>query len=1621
MNRRSSDSSSGGIEISTAFKAIFLVMALIFPGMLITKDKGFQDIVPKEEYVLPSAQGFFTENLGQWDDRISFVAEVSFGRIGLGPEGVYLDIIDQDYATIPATFDEGQLFLPEHDEYAGRHSGHVIFCKFKDGYAPEPKGIDPLPHMTNYFLGNDPNRWVTHSNSYREVIYHNVWDGIDIRYHFSTEGLKYDIILEPRASVQDVRIDVLGHDKLDVDKHGSLMIHFAEGVVMDRDLDVFYMDDPDDKIASAFVVISEDTYGFAIPGRQPNRGVVIDPIVSSTFYGGSGKEWGFSVAKDPNGGIVLAGSTSSQDFPTSTGAYSTSYGGGYDDYFVSKFDDDLSNLIFSTYIGGSGSEGYQGFYRCHIDVMEDGILFAGMSSSSDFPTTENCFQSKLDGSTDAVFLKLSSDGTSLIFSSYLGGSGSSDRARGISRSRDGGFFVFGYTNSNNFPITSGVIMESMPGSGAGFISKFNSSGNKLDFSTYLGGSSSYDYINDLIEDLDGNLIITGHTRSPNFPTTEGAYSETKTSSSSFSSDCFITILKSGAATVITSTYLGGTSTQEAHSMALRENGNIVLVGETRSDDFPLSLNALRTDHEGWFEGFVTEFKTDLSDIVASTFIGGDSSDYIRCVGINTFGDVIIGGYTASNDLTTTEDAFQNASGGNRDMFIAVLEDQFENQTYCSYMGGSGNDTLSGMFIDPNGRALFTGHTTSANFPVLNESYQNTLKGSSDAVLFSMDLVPWLEPLMVHHIKVYGSPDFFEERELFDIGEKAYVELYGLDANTSMISGARVNITYRSGAVARRQITLLETDKDSGVFRGALPIPENAIYFDIVDIVSWKDPSISASIVIDYPFRPIAVSSVSISNDESFEYDIDKMDLGERVWIKVEGLDSNPITVDKSFVNITSDGITMFNNPVVLTETGPSSGEYICHIDLPMTMEYFENVTIRSMESPEVEAKFMIHTPIQLRPLQDVTEAIEHEEYRVRYWNFGYETETWEVSFNEYGWLEWDEYEKVLHGIPNNNHIDEWFVIIHIWDDRGHSDVHEFQIEVINTPPRILTENVPVAYEGLEYVVDYDSSDDGQGSITWSVYPSDSWLSMDKDTGILSGTPKSRDVGIMSVVVTVNDGKGGINSTSFLLNVMSVNKPPFITTSPLRSIKQGEQYYKRFEATDPDGDTDLSWELYTDARFLTMDDVTGELSGTPGQNDVGSWSVNVTVRDPGNLTASKVFDLIVEDVNDRPVWTDVPSNAEVVHGTVFRSNVRAMDPDPDDVMEYSLWTSPESNMTINSRNGLIEWKADYLVLKGEGDELEVNIRASDGILHITHVFLLKIIPTGSPRSTLLAPAQGIRTSFKMTRLEWKGVDPENDALTYTIYLHEDRDLVEGRRADAIHSDDHSGEVLNVTGLEQGKTYYWTVIPFDRCTYGTCEHGVSSFKVNNAPTIERIRDQKAEVKKSYHYTMVGEDADTEDDKLVFTLKDGPAGMEVSEEDGSITWTPYAHQLGDHTVRISISDGIDDTEMSFRITVIEGDSLGSPLMIAGMAVLGIMLLAVIVLQIMILTRKRRVSTGEDMIRGTKEIITEAADHLERIESKAVEGERSEPVVAEGKLSASKPIEDEIKTDQKTSVEKE
>ncbi len=1548
--------------MSANLKMLIISLCLILPGMvgLVDSEKSTPTTSCSNHYGEdPLFTGYFTENLGQWDECISFVAETNFGKVGFGLGSVYYDIrTGEDRMNV---------------------DGHVLRYHFPGGDAIEPCGVDPLPHSTNYFLGNDPDRWITGAKSFKTVVFKDLWNGIDMQYHFGEEGLKYDLILEPGSSIEDIRIKVEGSDRIASEDRNSLTVNMGEITLMDEGLDVFYLDQPTKKIDSRFVLLSENTYGFKLNGYRPEETIMIDPLITSTYFGGTADDKGLSVDLDPEGNVVMAGVTSSSDFPTQIGSYNTSYV-GYTDYFISKFDQDCSGLLFSTYIGGSGNDGY---YDNYIDVVNDGILMTGTTASSDFPTTDGCYDNSLEGYYDTFFLKLDLDGEDLLFSSYLGGSGSLEVARGILGSSNNDFFVYGYTYSSDFPTTSGAYGVTISGTMDGYISKFKSTGDTLLISTFIGGSSYQDNVYHLVESPNHDIIVTGSTYSTDFPTTSGAYSETCNGYS----DCFVTILKNDLSDIIYSTFFGGAGTERVYSMILGDEGNIAIVGDTYSNDFPITNGAIRNEFDGYSEGYVIEFNSNLSQLVASTYIGGDSIDLVNCINIDPLGNYIIAGYTSSSDLNTTSNAINTSNSGNRDGFISILESDLSGLEYSTYFGGSENDSIMGRIaIDPYGRAVFTGYTSSTDLTVL-DPYQMYNSGATDSFLMALDITPWLEPLEVESIKLFNDINYFDEGYKFDIGQRVYIELSGTDANTSIRSGAKVDVVFPGGSLSPQQITLLETQSDSGIHRGYFRVPLSMEYFDMIEFSSWKDPYVKVDMVVDYPYRPNSINSITVHTDRFNLSTLDKMDLGQKIIFKARGSDSNPSSIDKAFVNLSSDGKTVFNNPIVLMETGLSSGEYIGNFEVPADMDYFENVTITSLETLSIQVKIMVHTPLQLRPFVDVTTVLEDQEYRVDYWNFGYEVESWDVYFTS-DWLSWDEENKILHGIPNNNHIFPCDVRIEISDELGHKDKHEFRINVVNTPPDITTENILFAKEGMEYYVDYNSSDDTQGEISWSVIPDNSWFSIEENSGILSGTPLYDDAGTVNITVMVNDGNGGTGSITFMLTVINFNQPPRITSTDITTGKQGQKYQMNYVALDPDGDEKFHWELFTDASFLTINNNTGTLSGTPGIWDVGAWSVNVTVKDPGGLMNSHEFVLTIENVNDKPIWSDIPDDLEILHGSTFIFDVNATDPDIGDELEFSVWTEPESGLEINKRTGLVEWTADYTIFDGDKNELEVNIRVSDNAAAFTnHVFKITVLPTESPSAWFSGPEEKGKTSSKMTVLEWEGNDPEGETLTFWVYLSENKQFVETLRTESLYIAEYEGNSLELGELEKGKTYYWTVIPFDQCTFGVCNDNMGSFTVNNVPSINNIPQQKVNAGSSFRFKVAGTDSDGDDiGNLFFSILNGPEGIQISENDGMILWEPENDQVGVHSVTVSVSDGLDVFTSTFKIEVVEEKEGGINPIYFGMVGLAILFIIIIILQIIILTRRRPKNNEEvdreEATRELRETIRETVNDLEKVE---------------------------------------
>jgi len=373
-------------------------------------------------------------------------------------------------------------------------------------------------------------------------------------------------------------------------------------------------------------------------------------LLASTYLGGSNNESGGSIAVDSSGNIYIAGSTSSSDFPTTTGAYDTSFDSSISsdsyDIFVTKLNGTLTNLLTSTYLGGSKNES-----GGSIAVDSSGNIFlAGATGSSGFPTTVGAYDASYNSGYDAFLSKLNGDLTSLLASTYLGGS-DNDSGGSIAVDSSGNIFMTGYTSSSDFPTTTGAYNTSYNGGDHdAFISKLNSSLTTLLASTYLGGSDN-DYIWSLARDSGGNIYVTGYTGSSDFPTTTSTYD---TSYNYY--DAFVSKLNGNLTSLLASTYLGGSSGDSGRSITIDSSGNIYVAGWTSSSDFPTTTGTYNTSYSGSsYDIFVSKFDSNLS-VSPTTATSGSATD------VSLTSATLNGTVNANGQSTTVWFQYDTASG-----------------------------------------------------------------------------------------------------------------------------------------------------------------------------------------------------------------------------------------------------------------------------------------------------------------------------------------------------------------------------------------------------------------------------------------------------------------------------------------------------------------------------------------------------------------------------------------------------------------------------------------------------------------------------------------------------------------------------------------------------------------------------------------------------------------------------------------------------------------------------------------------------------------------------------------------------------------------------------------------
>ncbi|MHA2336990.1 MAG: SBBP repeat-containing protein [Candidatus Hodarchaeales archaeon] len=436
-------------------------------------------------------------------------------------------------------------------------------------------------------------------------------------------------------------------------------------------------------------------------------------LLFSTWLGPAGHDafaTGFrdlpNIALDSSNNIIISGTTKSDDFPTTTDSYNQSRSGGKDN-FLSILSSDGSNLIYSTYFGGSDDENSGGLSVDH----QDNIYISGSTLSNDFPVTTGAYDESHNGDFDMFISKFSSSGTTLEYSTYLGGIKLDQTfATELAFDSSNNLIIAGSTRSEDFPITPDAYDDSYggglmipPGSGKFccgdvIISKISENGSNLSYSTFLGGDSGEKPHGLVIDDND-NIYVTGSTRSTDFPTTSNAYDKSYGGDDSvwnFFGDIFVTKLNVNGGTIDYSTFIGGTGYDLGESITLDNSNQVIIAGTTQSENFPLKgeVDSTQTGNEI----VMLKLSADGSSITNSTYLGGLSNDNGGHIEMDNLGNVILIGYTESPDFPVSSNAWHDSLEGSRDIYIVKFGEEPSQIINNSESATSPSFLVSSIFI-----------------------------------------------------------------------------------------------------------------------------------------------------------------------------------------------------------------------------------------------------------------------------------------------------------------------------------------------------------------------------------------------------------------------------------------------------------------------------------------------------------------------------------------------------------------------------------------------------------------------------------------------------------------------------------------------------------------------------------------------------------------------------------------------------------------------------------------------------------------------------------------------------------------------------------------------------------
>jgi PKD repeat protein len=642
---------------------------------------------------------YFIKNAGQKDNRVRYYAQTKKYILWATDNALVFDSMSDH---------QNDGFTMERDV------SRLTFPGANKGIEIQPKSI--TDYHVNYLIGNDHSTWLTDLPTSESIIYKNLFNNIDLRIYGRESRIEYDWIIKPQGEADKIRFKYDNVINVSISPDGDLTVTTRFGKILHKKPEAWQMIDGEKiPVGVEFIKIKDNSYGFKVSAYDKKNDLIIDPLIIpySTYLGGTNVDYGYSIAVDSSGSAYMTGYTNSVDFPVQN-AYQWWRTGN--EIFVTKFSASGTSLIYSTYIGGSGTDRANGIA---LDSSNNAYI-TGYTTSNNFPMV-NAYNSSYSASNDVFVTKLAPAGNSLVYSTYIGDT-LSDIGNGIAVDSLNRAYVTGTTTSTTFPTVNAYDATHNGGTDA-FILRLSDAGDALEYSTFLGTAST-DEAYSIAVDSSFSAYITGRTNDLSFPTLNPFQA-----ARSGGYDAFITKLSAAGNTLVYSTYLGGTGNEESRGITIDTAGCAYVLGNTVSNNFP-TLNPIQAARSGNADLFITKLAAAGNSLVFSTYLGGTGNDYARGIAIDPANSVYITGYTTSTNFPTFEETQSAHAGGTNDAFIANISNTGGSLLYSTYLGGTLSDISMAIAVSSEPAAYICGYTLSTDFP-LNNAYDTELGGTTD--------------------------------------------------------------------------------------------------------------------------------------------------------------------------------------------------------------------------------------------------------------------------------------------------------------------------------------------------------------------------------------------------------------------------------------------------------------------------------------------------------------------------------------------------------------------------------------------------------------------------------------------------------------------------------------------------------------------------------------------------------------------------------------------------------------------------------------------------------------------------------------------------------------------------